>query len=108
MLRYNQDKSCNNFNLTNINSITLNTQAAKDNQVITQSYVDQFHQKNERKGKNLGIDFLNEHSDLVKTNQDNDFHYNARITNLDIVTNNRNPSTDKELSNKKRIDNEFV
>ena len=44
----NQDNDFNNCNLTNINSITLNTQAVNDNQFITKCYVDQFHQENER------------------------------------------------------------
>ena len=44
LVRNNQDNDFNNINLTNINSITLNTPAVKDNQVITKAYVDQFHQ----------------------------------------------------------------
>ena len=42
-VRNNQDNDFNNYNLTNINSITLNTQVVNDNQVITKAYVDQFH-----------------------------------------------------------------
>ena len=42
-----QDKDFNNNNLTNINSNTLNKQAENDIEVITKSYIDQFHQKNE-------------------------------------------------------------
>ena len=34
--------------LTNVNSITLNTQAVSDNQVITKAYIDQFPKENER------------------------------------------------------------
>ena len=37
LTRNNQDKDFNNYNLTNINSITLNTQAENDNQVITKA-----------------------------------------------------------------------
>ena len=48
LVRNNQDIDFNNNNLTNINSITLNTPAENDNQVITKAYVDQFHQENER------------------------------------------------------------
>ena len=66
IVRNNQDNDFNNYNLTNINSITLNTQAVKDNLVITKAYVDQFHQENERSRCDLGIDFYNESSDLVK------------------------------------------
>ena len=64
--RINQDNNFNNDNLTKINSITLNTQAVNDIQVITKAYVDQFHQKNERSRRVLGIDFYNETNDLVK------------------------------------------
>ena len=86
IVRNNQDNEFNSNNLTNINSITLNKKAENDNEVITKAYVDQFHQENERSRQDLGIDFYNESSDLVKTNQDNDlndkkinkftFHYN--------------------------------
>ena len=48
LVRNNQDNDFNNYNLTNINSLTLNTQAINENQVITKAYVDQFHQENER------------------------------------------------------------
>ena len=43
LVRNNKDNNFGNYNLTNINSITLNTQAENDNQVITRAYVDQFH-----------------------------------------------------------------
>ena len=45
LVRNIQQKVFNNFSLTKINSNTLNTQAIHDNQVITKSYVDQFHQE---------------------------------------------------------------
>ena len=48
LVRNNQDNDFINNNLTNINSITLNTQAVNDNQVLTRAYVDQFHQEIER------------------------------------------------------------
>ena len=102
-VRNNQDNDLGNFNLTNINSITLNKQAENDNEVITKAYVDQFHQENERSRRDLGLDFYHESSDLVKNNQDNDFN-DKKITNLDSVQVNRNPSSDKELANKKYID----
>ena len=47
-------------------SITLYTQAVNDNQVITKAYVDQFHQENERSRRDLGIEFYNVSSDIVK------------------------------------------
>ena len=106
LVRNNQDNDFNNNNLTNINSITLNTQAENDNEVITKAYVDQFHQENERSRRDLGIDFYNESSDLVKNNRDNDFNDN-KLTNLDSIQGNRNPTLDNEVSNKKYIDDEL-
>ena len=66
LVRNNQDNDFNINNLTNINSITLNTQAVNDNQDITKAYVDQFHQQNERSRHDLGIDFSNESSGIKK------------------------------------------
>ena len=106
LVRNNQDNDFNNNNLTKINSITLNTQAFKDNQVLTKAYVDQFHQENERSRRNLGIDFYNKSSDIVKNIQDNDVKV-KKITNLDSIASNRNPSFDNEVSNKKYIDDEL-
>ena len=63
-----------NHKLTNINFITLNTQAAKDNQVITQSYVDRFHKDNEGSKGDVGLNFYNESSGSLKYNQDNAFN----------------------------------
>ena len=100
LVRNNQDKDFNNYNLTNINSITLNKQAENDNEVITKSYVDQFHQENERSRRDLGIDFYNESSDIVKNNQDNDLNDN-KLTKIYSITVNRNPTSDNEVSNKK-------
>ena len=85
LVRNNQDNHFNNNNLTNINSITLNTQAVNDNQVITKAYVDQFHQENERSRRDVGLDFYNESSDLVKNNQDNDLNDN-KLKNVDSIT----------------------
>ena len=103
LVRNNQDNDFNNNNLTNISSITLNTQAVNDNQVITKAYVDQFHQDNERSRRDLGIDFYNESNDLVKINQDNILNDN-KLTNIDSITVNRNPTSDNELVNKKYVD----
>ena len=66
LIRNNKDNDLGNCNLTNINSITLNTQAVNDNEVITKAYVDQFHNDNERNRRDLGINFYNESSDIVK------------------------------------------
>ena len=46
LVRNNHDNDFNSYNLTNINSITLNTHAVNDNEVITKAYVDQFHHEN--------------------------------------------------------------
>ena len=74
--RNNQDNDFNNHNLTIKKSITLNTSAANDNQVITKAYEDQFHQENEISRRDLGTDFYEVSSNLVKNNQDNDFNNN--------------------------------
>ena len=66
LVRTNQDNDFSNYNLTNINSITLNKQAENDNEVITKAYVDQFHQENKRSRRDVGLDFYNESSDLLK------------------------------------------
>ena len=91
-------------NLTNINSITLNTKAVNDNQLITNAYVDQFHQENEQSRRDLAIDFCNESSDLVKNKQENDFN-DKKLTNIDSVTGNGNPTSDNEVANKNYVDN---
>ena len=100
LVRNTQEYVFNNNNLTNINSITLNTQAVKGNQVFTKAYVDQFHQEKERSRRDLGIDFYKESNDLVKNNQDNNLN-DKKVTNLDSITVNRNPTSDNEVSNKK-------
>ena len=51
----------------------------------------------------MGLAFYNEEVDLVKNNRDNDFNDN-KLTNLDSITFNRNPSLDNELANKKYVD----
>ena len=106
LVRNNQDNDFNNNNLININSITLNTQAVNDNQVITKAYVDQFHQENQRSRRDVGLDFYDESNDLVKNNQDNDFN-DKKLTNIDSITVNRDPTSDNELSNKRYIDDEI-
>ena len=105
-VRNNQDNDLNNNNLTNINSITLNAQAVNDNQVITKAYVDQFHQENERSRRDVGLDFYDESNDLVKSNQDSDLN-DKKLTNLDSITINRNPTSDNEITNKKHVDDEL-
>ena len=89
--------------MININSITLNSPTVNDNQVIRKSYLNQFHQKNERSIPDLGIIFQNESSDLVKIDQDSNFKDN-KLKNLNSFTVNRNPSSYNELSNAKYVD----
>ena len=98
-----QDNDFNNYNLTNTNSIALNTPAVNDNQVLTKTYIDHFHQENESSRRDLGIDFYDEPSHLVKNNQHIDFNGNKR-TNINSISINRNPTIDEEVSNKKHID----
>ena len=66
LVRNNKNNDFGNYDLTKTNSITLNRQAKNDNEVITKAYVDQFHQENERSRRDVGLDFYNESSDLVK------------------------------------------
>ena len=74
-----------------------------DNEVITRAYVDQFHQENERSRRDLGLDFYDESKEVVKNNVDREID-NNNITNLDSNTVNRIPCSDKELANKKYVD----
>ena len=106
LVRKKQDNDFNNNNLTNINSITLNTQAVNDNEVITKVYVDQTRNDNERNSRDVGLSFHNEEVDLVKNNQDYDLNDN-KLTNLDSITINRNPTSDKKVSNKKNINDQL-
>ena len=100
LVRNNEDNDFGNFNLTIIKSITLNNQAETDNEIITKAYVDQFHQQYEQSRQDVGLDFHDESSDLVKNNQDNDFNDN-KLTNIDSITVNRNPCSDNKVSTKK-------
>ena len=106
LVRNNKDNDFNNYNLTIINSITLNKQAENDNEVITKAYVDQFHQENERSRRDLGLDFYNESKNLVKNNQNNNFNDN-KLTNIKSITINNNPTDDDHVTNKKYIDNQL-
>ena len=58
LVRNNQDNDFNNNNSTNIKSITLNKQAENVNEVITKTYLDQFHRQIERSRQDLVIDFF--------------------------------------------------
>ena len=106
LVRNNKDNDFGNYRFTNIHSITLNNEPIHDNNVITKSYVDKFHTDNERNRRDLGIDFYNESSDLVKNNQDNDFNDN-KLTNINSITINNNPTDDNHVSNKNYFDDEL-
>ena len=106
LVRNIQDNDSNNHKLTNINSITSITQALHDNQVFTKTYVDQFHQENERTRRDLGIDFYNESSDKVKNSEVKNFNDN-KITNFDNIIVIRNATSDNEFSNKKYFDDQL-
>ena len=84
----------------------MNKQAENDNEVITKAYVDQFHQENERSRRDLGIDFYDESSDIVKNIQDNDLN-DKKLTKINSITINNNQSDDNHLSNKKYIDDQL-
>ena len=90
LVRRDRDNDFGNYSLSNISSITLNSQAVNDNEVITKAYVDQFHQENERTRRDVGLDFYNETNDLVKNNQNNDFN-NNEITNVKSIEINDTP-----------------
>ena len=103
LVRNNKDNDFFNYNLTNSNSITSNTQAENDNEVITKAYVDQFHQENEQARQDLGICFYNESNDLVKDNHTT-ISMIKKVTNLDSITVTRNPNSDNQSANKKYVD----
>ena len=102
LVKNNQDNDFNNYNLTKINGITLNTQAVNDIHAITKAYVHQIHHENERPRRDLGLSFYNEEVDLVKNNQDNDFN-DRKLTNIDSITNNREPDLDNQVTIKKYV-----
>ena len=103
LVRNVQDNDLNSSNLTNINSINLNTQAVDDYQVQTKAYVDQFHQENEQSRRNLGIDFNDDWNDLVKNNQDNDLNDDKLII-VNSSTINQDAILDYQVSAKKYLD----
>ena len=84
----------------------MNAPAVNVDHVITKAYVDQLHQENERSRRDVGLDFYNDTSDLVKNIQDSDFNDN-KLTNIDSITVNRNPVYDNELTCKLYVDNQL-
>ena len=106
MLGKNQDNDFIIFNLTNINSITIKTQAVNDNQVTTKAYFDQFHLEDETTRRDVGLDFYDESRYLVKNNQEKIFIDN-KLTIVRSITVNKNPTSENELCRKKYIDVEL-
>ena len=97
------------LDLDNQDSIILNSTLTSPKtkiEIPTKAYIDKLHDENERSRRDLGLDFRDESSDLLKNNQDNDLNDN-KLINLDSVTVNRNPLSDNELANKKFIDDEL-
>ena len=97
------------LNLDNQDSIILNSTLTSPKTIIeipTKAYIDSLHDENERNRRDLGLSFYNEEVDLVKNNQDNDLNDN-KLTNLNSVKINRNPTLDNEVANKKYIDDEL-
>ena len=75
-------------------------------EIPTKAYIDSLHEENERSRRDLGIDFYNESTDLVKNNQDNDFNDN-KLTNINSISINNNPTDNDHVSNKKYIDDQL-
>ena len=106
LLRLDPDEK---LNLEEGDSILLNSALTSPKTIIelpTKSYIDSLHEENERNRKDLGSDFYDESNELVKNNQDNDFNDN-KLTNIDSITNNRNPTADNEVSKKNYIGDEL-
>ena len=90
-------------------SIILNSTLTQPMTIIeipTKAYIDSLHEENERSRRDLGIDFYNESTDLVKNNQDNDFNDN-KLTNINSISINNNPTDNDHVSNKKYTDDQL-
>ena len=106
LLRLDPDET---LDLDNEVSIILNSILTEPKTIIetpTRAYIDSLHEENERSRRDLGIDFYDESSDLVKNNQSNDFNDNI-ILNVRSIQINDDPSNDNHVSNKKYIDDEL-
>ena len=94
----------------NQDSIVLNSTLTSTKTIIeipTKSYIDSLHEENERSRRDLGIDFYDESSDLVKNNITSDFDDNI-ISNVRSIQNNDNATSDDHAVNKKYVDDEFL
>ena len=69
-------------------SIIFNSSSTSPKTIIeipNKSYIESLHHEDEQSRRDLGIDFCDESSDLVKNNQDIIFN-DYKITNLDSIT----------------------
>ena len=106
VLRLDPDET---LDLDNQDSIIVNSTLTEPKTIIeipTKAYIDSLHEENERSRRDLGIDFYDESSDLVKNNQSNDFNDNI-ILNVRSIQINDDPSNDNHVSTKKYIDDEL-
>ena len=90
-------------------SIISNSTLTSPKQIIeipTKAYIDSLHEEKEGSRQDLGIDFYDESIDLVKNNQDNDFNDN-KLTSINSITVNTNPTADNQVSTKKYIDDQL-
>ena len=104
LVRNNEDNNFNNFKLPNISSVSVNHQATEDKDLVTKAYVDSFYQENEQNRRDVGLDFFDESSDLVKNNQFNNFNNNIKL-NVQSVEINDAPTSNNHSTNKKIVDN---
>ena len=72
----------------------------------TKDYIDSLHEENEQSRLDLGVDFYDESSDLVRNNQDNNFNDN-KLTNINLIKIKKNPSEDNHVCNKKYVDEQL-
>ena len=72
-------------------------------EIPTKAYIDSLHDENERNGRDLGLAFYDREVDFVKNNQINNFNNNI-LTNIDSITVKRKPTSDKQLTSKKYVD----
>ena len=97
------------LDLDNQDSIILNSSLSSPKKILEiplKAFIDSLHEENEQSGRDLGRNFYDESIDLVKNNQNKDLNDN-KLTNIDSITVNGNPSLVNELANKKYIDDEF-
>ena len=95
MVRNTKNTDFNNHSLTNISQNNLNSEPTDDINAATKSYVDSLSE-NDKNSREMF---------LVFSDQDNEFD-NNKLTNVDSIKINRNPTLHEEVS-KKHVDNEL-